>query len=189
LTSADVPGFTASPHHQTAADRQNIARLASCAGAIDPGRRIVDVHSDDFSRGAGLQAQQVGSSVDVLPSTSLAERDATKFTTPSARACVSAYAARALAQSPGASSVKFGSPSVSTLAPPAGTSTNSFGYRFAIPLTAAGAKAQVYVDLLFHRAGPAEVAFTDSGIGSPFPARDQQRLFSLLVTRADAHVK
>ncbi|HYB29882.1 MAG TPA: hypothetical protein VEF89_24960 [Solirubrobacteraceae bacterium] len=47
-------------------------------------------------------------------------------------------------------------------------------------------KIQFYADLLFHRAGPAEVAFNDLGTATPFPARDEQRLFSLLVTRADA---
>ena len=38
------------------------------------------------------------------------------------------------------------------------------------------------------RRGPfrAEVAFNDLGTATPFPARDEQRLFSLLVTRADA---
>ena len=54
-------------------------------------------------------------------------------------------------------------------------------------VAAAGVKTQFYVDLLFHRAGPAEVACNDLGIGTPFPARDEQRLFTLLVTRADAH--
>jgi hypothetical protein len=189
LTPADVAGFTASPHQGTAADRQNVAQLASCAGAVDPSRRIVDVHSDDFSRGSGVQAQQAGSSADVLPSTSLAEQDFMKFTAASARTCVSAYVARALAQSPSSSPVKFGTPSILTLALPRGTSANSFGYRFVIPVTAARVKIQLYADLLFHRAGPAEVAFNGDGIGTPFPARDEQRLFSLLVTRADAHAQ
>jgi hypothetical protein len=187
FAAADVPGFTASPHHETSADRQNVAQLASCAGAVDPSRQIVDVYSDDFSRGSGLQAQQVGSSVDVLPSTSLAARDFMKFTAASARTCVGAYVARALAQSPVSSSVKFGTPSILTLAPPPGTTANSFGYRFVIPVTASGVKLQFYVDLLFHRAGPAEIAFNDLAIGTPLPAPDEQRLFSLLVTRADAH--
>lgn len=183
LTAADVPGFTGSAHQETATDRRNVAQLASCAGAVDPSRRIVDVHSDDFGRGSGLQGQQVGSSVDVLPSATLAEQDFTKFTAASARTCVVTYVARALAQSSHSSSVKFGTPSILTLAPPPGTSANSFGYRFVIPVTAPGVKTQFYDDLLFHRAGPAEVAFTDLGIGTPFPAREQQRLFSLLVTR------
>jgi hypothetical protein len=187
LTAADVPGFTASRHHETAADRQNVAQLASCAGAVDPSRRIVDVYSDDISRGSGLQAQQVGSSVDVLPSASLAKQDFIKFTAPSARTCIAAYVARALAQSPSSSSVQFGTASILTLSPPPGASANSFAYRFVIPVTASGVKVQFYVDLLFHRAGPAEIAFNDLGIGAPFPARDEQRLFSLLVRRADAH--
>src|SRR5579864_3062811 len=71
LNPADVPGFAAAPHQATAADRQNLAQLASCAGAVDPNRRIVDVYSEDFSRGSGLQLQQAGSSVDVLPSAAL----------------------------------------------------------------------------------------------------------------------
>lgn len=187
LTAADVPGFSASPDRNTAADRRNVAQLASCAGAVDPARRIVDVHSDDFSRGAGLQEQQVGSSVDVLPSATLARQDFMKFTAAGARMCIAAYTARALARAQTSASVKFGNPSTLTLAPPPGTSANSFGYRFVIPIAAAGATIKVYVDLLFHRAGPAEIAFNDFAIGRPFPARDQQRLFSLLVTRADRH--
>jgi hypothetical protein len=189
LNPTDVPGYTATRHQETAADRQNVAQLASCAGAIDPSRRIVDVHSDDFGRGSGLQIQQVGSSVDVLPSASLAEQDFTKFTTASASKCVGAYVERALAESPSSSPVKFGTPSILKLAPPPGTSTNSFGYRFVLPATAAGVTFRVYTDLLFHRAGPAEVAFNSAAIGKPFSATDEQRLFSLLVTRADAHAK
>lgn len=188
LTSADVPGFTPRPHENTAADRQNVAQLASCARAVDPSRRIVDVHSDDFSRGSDLQVQTVGSSVDVLPSARVAQQDFARFTAPSARACVAAYVARALAQSATSSSVRFGTPSILTLVPPPGTERNSFGYRFVIPVSAARVKIKFYTDLLFHRAGPAEVAFDDVGIGAPFPARDQQRLFALLVSRADARV-
>jgi hypothetical protein len=191
LTAADVPGFTPSPQRETAADRQNVAQLASCAGAVDPSRRIVDVRSDDFSRGSGLQVQQVNSSVDVLPSATLAKQDFTRFTAASARGCIATYAAHALATATAttSSSVKFGTPSIRALTPLGGTGTNSFGYRFVIPLRAAGATINVYIDLLFHRAGPAEVAFNDSAIGTPFPPADQQRLFSLLVTRADAHSK
>lgn len=189
LTAADVPGFTPSPQRETAADRQNVAQLASCARAVDPSRRIVDVHSDDFSRGSGLQVEQVNSSVDVLPSATLAQQDFTKFTAASARGCIATYAAHALAAATTSSSVKFGTPSIRALTPPGGTGTNSFGYRFVIPLRAAGATINVYIDLLFHGAGPAEVAFNDSAIGTPFPPADQQRLFSLLVTRADAHSK
>jgi hypothetical protein len=187
LKPADLPGFTATPHQDTAADRQNVAQLASCAGAVDPSRQIVNVHSDDFSRGSGLQLQQAGSSVDVLPSASLAEQDFMKFEAASARSCVSAYVARALAQSAGSSPVKFGTPSILRLAPPPGASANSFGYRFVIPASAAGVSVRVYADLLFHRVGPAEVAFNGAGVGTPFSASDEQRLFSLLVSRADAH--
>jgi hypothetical protein len=167
LTLTDVPGFTAGPHENTAADRQNVAQLARCAGAVDPSRRIVDVHSDDFSRGSGLQVQTVGSSVDVLPSASLAQQDFMKFTAASARQCVGTYVARALAQSASSSSIRFGTASILTLALPPGTDRNSFGYRFVIPLSATGVKIKVYTDLLFHRAGPAEVAFDDVGIGTP----------------------
>jgi hypothetical protein len=189
LTPTDVPGFTGGAHENTAADRQNLAQLARCAGAVDPSRRVVDVHSPDFSRGSGLQVQTVGSSVDVLPSASLAQQDFMEFTAASARPCVGAYVGRGLARSAGSSSVRFGTASILSLAPPAGTGRNSFGYRFVIPLSAAGVKIKLYTDLLFHRAGPAEVAFDDVGIGTPFPASDQQRLFALLVARADARAK
>ena len=187
LKPADVPGYTASPYSQTAADRQNVAQLATCAGAVNPARRIVDIHSDSFSRGSGLQIQKVGSSVDVLPSAILAQEDSTKFAASSARPCITAYATKALAQAP-SSSVKFGTPAVQALTLPADTRANSFGYRFAIPVTAGSQTFKFYVDLLFHSAGPAEVAFTDFGIGTPFPASDQQRLFSLLISRATAHL-
>lgn len=187
LKPSDLPGFSATPHQTTAADRRNVAQLASCAGAVDPSRRIVDVHSDDFGRGSGLHLQQAGSSVDVLPSASLAAQDFAKFTAGGAQTCVSAYLARALSQSPSSSPVKFGTPTILRLAPPPGTTANSFGYRFVLPATAAGVTLRIYADLLFHRVGPAEVAFNGAGIGTPLPARDEQRLFSLLVTRADAH--
>ena len=187
LKPSDVPGFAASPPSETAADRQNVAQLAACAGAANPAQRIVDIHSDNFSRGSGLQLQRVGSSVDVFPSASLVRLDYVKFTATSARHCVAAYAAKALAQAP-SSSVTFGTPAVQALTLSAGTSTNSFAYRFTIPVTAGSQTFSFYVDLLFHGAGPAEVSFTDFGIGTPFPTSDQQRLFSLLINRAAAHL-
>jgi hypothetical protein len=184
LKATDVPGFTGSPHRESAAARQVVTQLAHCAGAVDPGRRIVDIHSDDFRRGSGVQIQQVGSSVDVLPSASLAQQDFARFAASSARHCVAQYATNALATS----SLRFGTPSVQALTPPAGTSASGFGYRFVIPATVGASRFTFYVDLLFHRAGPAEVSFTDLGIGTPFPASDQQRLFSLMVSRAAAHL-
>jgi hypothetical protein len=185
LKPSDVPGFTASPDSVTAAQRQAVAQLATCASAVDPGRRIVDIHSDDFGRGSGLQTVKVGSSVDVLPSVSLAQQDVVRLEAPRARHCVAAYATSALAQAP-SSSVTFGTASVAPLTPPAGTSADSFGYRFVIPVAAGSATFRFYVDLLVHRAGPAEVAFTDLAIGTPFPASDQRRLFSRIVGRAAA---
>ena len=187
LTAADVPGFTGATHQQTAADRQNVAQLARCAGAVDPSRRIVDVHSENFTRGSDLQTQEVASSVDVLPSAGLAKEDFAKVTAASARPCISAYVAHSLASSATNSNITFGTAAVSALTPPQGSGDNSFGFRFAIPLSSGTTKVTFYTDLLFHRAGPAEVAFTDLGIGSPYPAAEERRLFALLVSRADAH--
>jgi hypothetical protein len=146
------------------------------------------VHSDDFTRGSGLQVQGVGSSVDVLPSAALAQQDEAKFTVSSARACVASYAARALAQSQQSSGVRFGKPSILTLPLPPGTGPG-FAYRFVVRLSAGPVTSKIYVDLLFHRSGPAEVAFNDFAIGMPFAAADQQRLFSLLATRAEAYAR
>jgi hypothetical protein len=187
LTPADAPGFSQATHQVTAADRQNVAELARCAGAVDPSRRIIDAHSENFARGSDLQTQEVASSVDVLPSAGLAMQDFAKLTAASARTCIGTYVAHSLARSATSSHVKFGTASVSALTPPPGSGANSFGFRFAIPLSAGTTKVTFYTDLLFHRAGPAEVAFTDLGIGSPYPAADEQRLFALLVSRADSH--
>jgi hypothetical protein len=188
LRPADVPGFSQATHQETAADRQNVAELARCAGAVDPSLRIAHVPGESFARGSGIQTEQVGSTVDVYPSASQTRQDFAKFGATSARTCVSAYVARSLAGSSTNPNVKFGTADVSTLAPPAGTAAGSFGYRLVVPLTASGTSVTFYFDLLFHRSGPAEVSFQSLGVGSPFPAAAEQHLFKLLVTRADAGV-
>jgi len=63
LTSADLPGWTASPNPETASDRALSARVAQCTGSPNPSNiDVVNVNSPDFDKGE----TEVSSNVTII---------------------------------------------------------------------------------------------------------------------------
>jgi hypothetical protein len=182
LTTADVAGFTGKPNKTTASDQRQSEMLAKCSGGIDPRREVVDVPSLDFSL-AGTGAEEVSSDVSVLPSAQLVAADLRAVKSARGRKCLTQATGRLLA-SMDASGVTYGTTTLTTLKRSAPGSDGSFAYRLRVNATASGVKVPFFVDSLGFASGKAEVGLTTLGIGQPFPAADEQRLFTLLAGRA-----
>jgi hypothetical protein len=183
LRPSDLAGYAATPGKPAASDRQSAASYAMCAGAADPGRRVAEIRSDDFSVGGGLRAQQVNSSVTVMPSGELVAQDLRAIRSARGQACIASQLTR-LFSTGAPTGVKFGTAKLGALAVPPGKTDGAFGYRVLIPGSAGGTAFRFYVDLLGFASGPAQVQLQALRVDQPFDAAAERRLYALLVSRA-----
>lgn len=122
----------------------------------------------------------------VARSSSLASAELAALHSGRVRGCFSRYLDSVLsAGRPHGTSV--GSVSIEAGNPPAPGTSGSFGWRVRATFAVNGLRVPVYLDLLGFVYGPARVTLVSSGALRPFPALAQQRLFSLLLARAQAH--
>lgn len=77
--------------------------------------------------------------------------------------------------------------SISHGTPPAPGATGSFGWRITATVAVHNIKLPFYIDILGFVDGPAEVTLTSTGALRPFPSAAQERLYLLLLKRAEAH--
>lgn len=187
LTSADVPGFTSSPNPETASDKQGGAQLAACAGGVPPSKNIVDINSPNFSAGSGLTQTQTSSNVVVLPSSALVQQNLTALTSAKGHACLNTFVSNELSKST-SSGVTFNSGTITTLPTSTAGTDGGFGIRFIVSASAQGVHIPFYLDVLGFAKNSTEVELEALGISKPFPATQEAHLYSLLVSRADAHV-
>jgi hypothetical protein len=188
LVAADLPGFTGSRAHSTPAARRFAAMLTRCAGGTLPGEALVNLDSPDFARmSAGSFVQQdVSSNVTVVRSPRLAAQDLAAVRSTRGKGCL-AKAVGQLLRGIAAPGVRFGRIVVSSASQPAPGASGSYALRVKVTADASGVRIPFYIDGRGFTLGRAEVALTALGILQPFPAADEQRLFSLLLERAIAH--
>jgi hypothetical protein len=186
LTSADVPGFKASPeqHHQTAVEKQRERELVSCAGgAVIAGEGLASASSPDFKLERGVLDLSVNSEVSVAQTPALATKALAAIRSTHFRECLTHYLDSIFkGESHGGTTV--GPISIVQGTPPAPGATGSFGWRITATITARGVKLPFYQDMLGFVYGPAEVSLVSSGAVRPFPAAIEQQLFLLLLKRA-----
>lgn len=187
LTSADVPGYSSSPNAESAADKQSGAQLAACAGGVPPSKNIADVNSPNFSAGSGLTQMQTSSNVVVLPSSALVQQNLKALTSAKGHACLNTFVSNELSKSTSAG-VTFNSGTITSLPTSTAGTDGGFGIRFIISAAAQGVHIPFYLDVLGFAKNSTEVELEALGISKPFPAAEESHLYSLLVSRADAHV-
>ncbi len=188
LTSADVPGYTASPNPVTAADTQNDEQLATCSGGVPPSKDIVQLNSPTFSSGSGLTQVQVSSQVAVLPSAADVQKDLKALTSATGHACLSTQLSKVLSQTTSSAGVTIGGTTITTLPISTANTDGGFGVRITVSATAQGVHIPFFIDVDGIAKGPAEIELTALGLTKPFPADEETRLLALLISRADAHV-
>lgn len=191
LTAGDVPGFSASRHAPAPRRKRAEGELFRCAGAHGaPGSgRVADLasaSSPSFELRRGIIDVGVSSEVGVARSPALASAELAALHSSRVRACFQRYldsvlsAGRPRGAQVGAVAIESGNP-------PAPGASGSFGWRVRASFRLASVTVPVYLDLLGFVYGPARVTLVSSGALRPFPAVAQQRLFALLLLRAQAH--
>ena len=189
LHAGDVPAMTATgpPEGETAKEQRSVAELARCAGGVGSEHQLVDIRSSKFSRGSGLQQEQVGSGVSVLSSAALASRELTAVRSARGRACITHFARKQFTEK-GTEQLHYDQITTSPLPVPS-TAGESFGLRVTVTLTAphTGTHFSFYLDFLGFVSGPAEIDLNALSISKPVPSATERRLLSLLHSRAEAH--
>jgi hypothetical protein len=190
LRTADVPGFKVSSENgnerEAAGEKRLERKMLRCVGAAGPNRQLTEVSSKEFEREDGKGAQNVQSGVVVEQTSALAVKELAAVRSERGRRCFSHYL-DLLFKGQKYRGVSVGPVSISQGSPPAPGTTGSFGWRITATITVHRVRVPFYADILGFVYGPAEVTLLSFGLPEPFPAATQQRLFSLLLTRAKMH--
>jgi hypothetical protein len=187
LTAADVPGFRVSSEgheHETAAEKRLKHEMLRCTGGVGGERGLVELSSGSFERETRALYASVSSEVSVARTTAVAAKELAEIRGARVRGCLSRYLDLLFRASKFHGAV--GPVSIAQGDPPAPGATGTFGWRISTAIAFRGIRVPFYMDILGFVYGPAEVTLVSSGLLRPFPAAAQQRLFSLLVKRAES---
>ncbi len=191
LTAADLPGFSSARRSGAKPQRRAEGELFRCAGArraagTSRSSDLATATSPSFEFKHGILDLGVSSEVGISRSSALASAELEALHSHRVRGCFTRYLDSVLsAGTPRGTNV--GPVSIEAGNPPAPGTSGTFGWRVRATFGLDGVKVPVYLDLLGFVYGPARVTLVSSGALRPFPALVQQRLFALLLTRAQAH--
>lgn len=188
LTGRDLPGWKPSPDVQSSSDRANSDLLATCAGAIPPSKaNIIDLYSPYFDQGN----TEVSSDVAFVHSRAVGATNLQAMSGPKLVPCLKKlllpYLDHTLPAGTKVTSFQM------TAFHPSWSPPHSFGYRVLLTLSIvakAGAtpvKASLDLDEIGFLVGRAEVELSDTEQGATPGQRLEQRLVSLLASRADKY--
>jgi hypothetical protein len=188
LTAADVAPFTPSSRNESSSpsEQQAERRLRRCAGPVASARGLAEVSSKNFELKRDVLQLGVSSEVDVAPSSAQAAQNLAALRSAHVRSCFSRYLEE-LFKGPQFAGGAVSPVSIQSGSPPAPGTTGSFGWRAIAAFTVQSIRVQLYLDMLGFVDGPAQVTLFSSGVLRPFPAVLQERLFTLLLSRAKAH--
>ena len=184
LTSADVPGYTGTPHQTTAQEDTLDSGFALCLGANEPKTsHVAQVSSEDFAGGSRVQSKQVSSTVSVSASRAQAQHDLAADRGSRATGCLQTYVQEILSEQ---QLTSVGSPTVSPVTVAADGSDGAFGYE--VTLTITSGPARYPLDIVFEGAvrNNTGVVLHVSAIGRPFPVAERESLFATLLRRLGA---
>jgi hypothetical protein len=191
LKAADLPGFSVSPEHghehETEAEKRLKPELRRCSGSTVEAKAIVEAGSQKFERSAGIASASVSSEVTIAQTATLSAKELAAIRSGRLPKCLAHYFEQLL-KSQDFHGASVGPVTTKQGSPPAPGMTGSFGLRFTATITLHGIQVPFYVDILGFADGPAEVSLDTFGIPRPFPGTVEERLFSLLVERARAHM-
>jgi hypothetical protein len=188
LSTGDVPGFTASSERErvTPLEKRLEREMLRCAGSIGSGKALAEVSSNDFELKHDILDLGVSSKVGVAQTSAAAASELAAIRGVRVRACFSRYLGL-LFKGQRFAGATISPVSIQSGTPPAPGTKGSFAWRVTVTFTVHRIRVSLYLDILGFVAGPARVTLFSSGALRPFPAAIQQRLFSLLLARAEAH--
>jgi hypothetical protein len=187
LKPADVPGFAPSNSHQAESSRERLlqSELQRCAGPLPFGGGVLEAQSPSYKLKQDVVDLSVSSEVAVARTGALASQALSALNAPRVRRCLSHYLDVLLAGERYRGAVPK-PVSILTGTPPAPGASASFGWRVTASFALKGITVSLYSDILGFVVGPARVTLVSSGALRPVPAAIQQRLYSLLLSRAQA---
>ncbi len=185
LTPGDLPGFSAGTTPKPASPGGGPTGFLPGCSDLEPNTTdVADSDSPSFETGTADGYQTIGSSVSVMPSATVARRDVALALTSRGRACVVKVLGSGVLDRPGGPA--FGPITVVPLPVRWAGTTVAAGLRITVTETLYGVHVAYITDQLDAAVGSAEISLMASGLTKPVPAATEQRLFALLVQRADA---
>jgi len=186
LTSADLPGYKASPNPASSGDQQSDDTLATCDAGVPPSKQVLSVNSSLFTTGSALQEREVNSNVTVLESAALAQKDIGAIGSARGRNCLKTSLEGLVRQAQ--SGVTLSNARISSLPVSRSGNDGAFADRVTLTISTQGVHVPIFIDIFGVARGPAEVELETLGIGSAFPSSSETHLLALLTRRADAKI-
>lgn len=160
------------------------SELAGCVEAPPSKGALAEAESPEFARSNGLAEESISSHAEVLATALAARRTLARIRSAPTRRCLSRYIVPLLRDQE-RNGVKLDNYRVSALPGPASYASRSFGWRIVATVTDRGIRAKVRIDFRGFACGRAVVELFSLGVPVPFPAATEQRLFGLLLSRAE----
>jgi hypothetical protein len=187
LRPQDVPGFRASHEREqkTPAEKKLDAKLQRCTGGPSPKLQLLEANSAEYEKESDAGAEGVQSDVTIGRTRGAAAQDIAAIRSARGQRCLSRYI-KGLVTGKKYEGATVGHVSISVGTPPAAATGGSVALRVRATMDLRGVRAPFYMDFLAFVSGPAEVALFTFSVPQPFAARTEERLYSLLVERAQA---
>lgn len=188
LTSADVPGFTATDKKDSSSgsEKRLEHEMLSCAGIAGSAKAVLEESSKDFRLKHQILDLSVSSEVAVQSSAAQAQKGLAAIRSAHVRGCFTRFLQQ-IFDGEQAKGAKAGPVTIQSGTPPAPGMSGSFGWRVTATFLVRGVKVPIYLDFLGFIDGPSQVTLLSSGLLRPFPASVQQHLFAELLARARSH--
>ncbi len=185
LRASDLPGFTVAADEHTGGGAQLDARMRRCLGG-DVGNHSgsVDASSPTFTSGAGLTAENVGSSVSIETSPAVVARDLALVRSARVEGCLTqAFHGFSFATSHGVP-ITFEGVRTFPIQVLSHGFDGGYGTRMIIDMSAAGIRLPMVMDLFAFAVGRDELGLHTFTVARPFPPATEQQLGAVLVSRA-----
>jgi hypothetical protein len=183
LTDADMPGYMPSRSEFTRADRKAENDWLTCAGAVPPDKTLAEIRGRVFEAPDSIAGTSAYSFVDavvkVQPSAALARRDLARVRSTRGKKCERKYGI----PTTDLANVRFFLKDLPDPAP--GTWLQRVRVRYA---DLSGHVVHEFADLLWFRRGRVEFILAFSTEGQPFRAAEEQRVFNLMLARAQQQI-
>jgi len=192
LRAADLPAMRASsPGGEGKAPTRSDAELARCDGGVSAAVRVIDRSSPTFASSVGGENEHIHSDVEVMPTQALAERHNAAQTSRRGLECLARFIPTALAKR-NTAHLHYGPIEISRLPNPLPGVHGSFAIEvtttiLGVPAQVAATPPRVFIDALGFLSGASEIALTAVGFPEPVGIEGEQRLVSLLYSRAGEH--
>ncbi|HEY1833160.1 MAG TPA: hypothetical protein VGG08_01890 [Solirubrobacteraceae bacterium] len=190
LTAVDLPGFKASAksQHLTPAERKLEREALGCLGGAGAKHEkgSINVRSQEFEATLGEVTRQAESEVTVVRTPAIAAHQLSIVRGSHARDCL-AHFLTLLFGGATAGKAAVSPVHIAEGTPPAPGADGSFAWRVTTTITTRHVPVKIYLDIFGFTRGRAEVQMLTASFLQPFPARVEERLFSLLLERATSH--